>query len=453
MKLSINSRMLISAGIILAAFLGVTGVTLDNSFRISTEEAMRERMLSLTNVLIASADEDETGRMRITYALPEARFFIPGSGLYAEIIKNNGETIWVSPSISGFTIPVRAGLDRGESRYDYLYTSDGVPVLVYALGLTWGERVDKESGYTFFVIESLERQYEQVAAFRRDLWTWLGGVGGLLLVMMALILRWGLTPLRQVAEDLSSVESGNQYELRGEYPRELRGLTDNLNAMIRTNQEHEQRYKGSLGDLAHSLKTPLAVLHGAVEQSSLDVFALRQTVKEQVARMDQIVQYQLQRAAASGRRAMTAPLDMRGMVRKVTGALAKVYADKGVRCSFTMAEGLELHADEGDMMELLGNLVDNAYKWSRSRVDIQICAGKMSDGQAALVLSVSDDGPGIPEKQVGQVLKRGVRADQQVSGHGLGLAMVSEVVKIYSGELEIVPSVLGGAGINAKFPL
>jgi two-component system sensor histidine kinase PhoQ len=454
-KLSINSRMLIAASIILSGFLGVTGVILEGSFRASTEESFKERLQVHLNALIASADLQDDGTMRLIYALPEPRFFAEGSGLYAKILGNDGEIVWSSPSMQDMIIPIRAGLKRGERRYQYLATSAGEPVLAYMLGLTWGEQENENTkeGYTFAVAESLARFNQQLHEFRKNLWGALGAVTAFLLLMLTLILRWGLAPLREAAEDLRDIEAGRHLQLHGRYPKELRGLTDNLNALISTNREHEARYQASLGDLAHSLKTPLAVLRGAVELPNQSVTLLRSTVEEQVERMDQIVQYQLQRAAPSGRTALTAPVDLQAITRKVVKALVKVYADKDIDCRVHIDPGLEFHCQEGDMMELLGNLLDNAFKWGRARVAISIRRAVFDDEtEDGLLLQISDDGPGIADHHLETVLTRGGRVDSQTSGHGLGLAMVQNIVALYHGRLQIGRAALGGAQVTVWLP-
>ena len=453
MRLSINSRMLIAASIILFSFLGVTGVTLENSFRVSTEQSLKERLQVHLNALIAAAEQEEDGSIRLLYALPETRFFTERSGLYAKVIGNNGNVIWSSLSMQGITIPIQGGLERGEVRYQHLTASSGEPLLVFSLGLTWGEQQKFKEGYTFAVAENLERFNRQLSEFRQNLWAWLGGVTLILLIMLTVILRWGLAPLREVAEDLQDIEAGRHQELHGRYPKELRGLTDNLNALIRTNREHEERYQASLGDLAHSLKTPLAVLRGAVEVASQSVDQLQTTVEEQVERMDQIVQYQLQRAATSGRTALMAPVDLEVMTHKIASAMDKVYAEKSLKCHIDIEAELEFHCQEGDIMELLGNLVDNAFKWAKQRIEISIRQDEF-ENQAVpgLLVEISDDGPGIEEKDLETVLARGGRLDPATQGHGLGLAMVQNIVELYQGELRITRAQLGGAKVTLWLP-
>ncbi len=446
--LSINARMLVAASIVLAAFLGVTGVMLERSFRDSAEAAMRERLRLQLHTLVASMEQDEQRGLVLAYPLYEGRLFAPGSGLYAQIVRNDAGVIWRSPSMDEIDIPPIPGLARGEEHYRYLTTSEGVAVLSYGIGLTWGDDDRDGEGYTFMIAETLERLRDQIDTFRQNLWTALGGVSLVLLITLTLILRWGLAPLRRVEADLADIESGRHLELEGDYPRELKGLTDNLNALLRTSRDHEERYRASLGDLAHSLKTPLAILRAAVEAPEGSADELRATVREQVERMDQIVDYQLQRAAASGRRALATPVDVAAVVGRVVKAMEKVYSAKAVAIEVAVEEGLEFRCDEGDLMELLGNLVDNACKYCRHRVAIEVTG----DGRGGLRLEVGDDGPGIADDAVPVVLSRGGRLDTSAQGHGLGLAMIKDMVELYGGRLEFGRSSLGGALVRVHLP-
>lgn len=454
MTLSIKGRMLVAASVILAAFLGTTGVVLERSYVASAEEGFRERLRIHLTTLIASADiNDEGNALQLVYALPEARFFTPGSGLYAKILNNDGQVLWSSPSLTGVTLPIHAGLSRGESLYEKLIASDGTPVMSFSLGVTWGGEVaSPKDAYTFVVAESQDRYQQQLSAFLHSLWGWLAGVAIVLLVMLAVILRWALAPLFRVAEDLGEIKAGRNLELKGEYPRELRGLTDNLNSLIRTNREHEARYRSSLGDLAHSLKTPLAVLRGAVDTHNQPIDSMQAAVGEQVARMDQIVQYQLLRAATSGRTALVAPVDVKVVANKIINAMHKVYADKEVISQVHVSLEEPFHCQEGDLMELLGNVIDNAFKWCERRVEVDVRQEVSGDGLKSLAIKVMDDGRGIEDADIATVLSRGGRLDEQASGHGLGLAMVSDVVNLYGGRLGIGRADLGGAQVEVCLP-
>ncbi len=196
---------------------------------------------------------------------------------------------------------------------------------------------------------------------------WLGGTGVVLLLLLLAVLRWSLAPLRKVVADLARVERGSQDLLGGAYPVELSGLTTSLNNFIVAERDRIKRYRNTLSDLAHSLKTPLAVMRSQLETGG-EGESLRWTVLEQVGRMDEIVAYQLSRAATSGHQTFAAPLPLEPYAEEIVRSLEKVYAHKGVLCEFDIAPSARFHGDQGDLLELLGNLVENAFKWARRRV-------------------------------------------------------------------------------------
>ena len=176
---------------------------------------------------------------------------------------------------------------------------------------------------------------------------------------------------------------------------------------------------------------------------------LHTTVRSQVERMNKTVEYQLQRAAASGRMALSAPLSVADYASKIRDTLSKVYAAKQLHFEVLVPPELVFRGDEGDLLEVLGNLTDNACKWAQHNV--RILAARQADGD--VVLQVEDDGPGIPLDQRERILARGSRADPSTPGHGIGLAVVSDIVRdVYQGELAITQSELGGACIRVLLP-
>ena len=219
--------------------------------------------------------------------------------------------------------------------------------------------------------------------------------------------------------------------------------------MIRTNTSNIQRYRNALGDLAHSLKTPLAVIKSALDADKQSE-SFTTTISDQVEQLDKTINYQLQRAAAAGRPGLARPIDVRIIVGKIASSLRKVYAAKELHIEEHCLGRLRISGDEGDMMEMIGNISDNACKWARANVTISASELKI-DARRALVIEISDDGPGMPSEKITDALQRGTRLDQAMEGQGIGLAVVRELCEqVYQGKLEIDSS---PAGTNVQITL
>ena len=446
--LSLNSRVLLAASAVLASFFGLAGFTLDRVYVQSAEDSLRDHMQGKVHALIASADIDDEGRIFIHEFFPDQNYSVVLPTLYAQITVDDGEVIWRTPSLLDVNIKFTTKLQRNEESFRQVTLSNGEKYATYSLGVAWDDITD---GYIFIfsMAENLASMHEQIRHFRQNLWGWLGGVALVLLAVQGTILRWGLAPLQTAANELSAIETGTQKKLEYPYPGEMKRLTDNLNALLEHQQEHLERYRHTLGDLAHSLKTPLAVLQSATDED-VSSTKLRKTVQEQLQRMNQITEYQLQRAATAGQSPLKAPVSIYEIVNKVLNSLNKVYADKGVNSEFDVDKLLVFHGDESDLMEVIGNLADNAFKWCKGYVAIKVDAEKDPHGQSTTIaISVEDDGPGIPDEMINQVVQRGVRADQGISGHGIGLSVVQDIAQIYGGKLEIRSSKHNGALITA----
>jgi two-component system sensor histidine kinase PhoQ len=451
--LSLNLRVLFAASAILSSFFGLAGVTLDRIYRTSVEQALEEQLQGYIHTLIASAGLNERGQLTMPHAVPDRRFSNPESGLYAQVRSNSRNWVWRSQSMQHIGISFNARLARTEQISRKIVLPSGQEIFLFSYGVVWSDALDPQHAYTFSVAQDMEPVNAKIASFRQSLWGSLGGVALLLLAVQGTILRWGLSPLRKATNELAAIEAGQQARLQGGYPRELQGLTGNINTLLSQQQEHLDRYRRTLGDLAHSLKTPLAVLQ-SVAESGGESSQLSKVVKEQVERMNQITGYQLQRAATSGWMPLSAPVNVKGVVQKVVAGLNKVYADKRIETQFDLDDSVEFHGDEGDLLELVGNLLDNAYKWCDHRVQVsaQSRPGPRED-QRDILFSVEDDGVGVAPEMVQYVMQRGRRADSDIPGHGIGLSIVRDIVQVYGGTLEISASSLGGAAVNIWLPM
>ncbi len=446
---SFSGRLLIAASVVLAAFLGLTGLTLDRAFQDSAQAAVQERLQAQVYMLLGVVDVDTFRRLTLPQALPEARFSTPDSGLYADVMDAQGNLVWRSPSLLGRALPFFPAVrNPGDTQFAPLESAQGDQLFLLAFTVSWEIAPNQYQLYTFRVAETQWNYLDQLWSFRRSLWGWLLAATGVLLAVQGVILRWSLQPLRRVAAEVTEIEAGRRAELSSRYPEELRPLTTNLNALVRQSRTLLERYRNALGDLAHSLKTPLAVLRSTLENGA-SPDQLRQVLIEQVERMNRTVDYQLQRAAAAGPAALSQPQPVAPLASRILDSLGKVYAERSLALRCEIAPNTRFYGDEGDFMEILGNLADNACKWARHQVVVRAWPARHAQ-RAELIVEVEDDGPGIPAEQAPLLCNRGQRADPTVAGHGIGLAVVRDLVEeVYYGHLEIGRGTLGGARIRA----
>jgi two-component system, OmpR family, sensor histidine kinase PhoQ len=448
--LSLQARQLLAASLGLVAFLGLTGYALDRAFAETAEATLRQRLENYLWAYLRGTEGLRSGELVVPETPPDPRFGHPGSGLYAGLASDKFK--WESDSALERGLPFADQLPPGEWRYDGPITSTAGDIYRYSFGTAWEIGEGREVAFTLHVAEDTVAMDRQIAVFRRTLWGYLGAAAGLLLLLQVLVLRWSLSPLRRVVGDMEQIMDGRRERLPGGYPLELTLLTDSLNEMIDVGRDQIGRTRNILADLAHSLKTPLAVMRSELE-SDHDDAALRAGLKEQIGRMGEIVAYQLSRAATSGRQTFATPLPLEPRAEEIVRSLEKVYASKNILCEFDVDRTARFHGEQGDLMELLGNLLENAFKWADHRVLLTCRAMTIApQRRSGLLITVEDDGPGIPPNKVDLLLQRGVRGDERVHGHGIGLAIVQDIVKAYRGELTVEHSdELGGARFVVSF--
>lgn len=447
---SLSTRLLVSVSILLILFFGVTILALDFVFQDLSRRAIQNRLEVQVIALLSASEEDASGGLRADN-LAEPRFDNPGSGLYGEIVRGDGLPSWRSKSLTGTGI-VFPYVATGERRFGELQAADGSTVLSLSMGIEWQFRNGVLRPFVYHVAESLDPYYAQLNRLRGSLFGWFGALMAMLLGAFAVLLRRLLAPLRRVEQEIEAIEAGDLTELGGGYPRELLGITTNLNALLRSERERLARYRNTLGNLAHSFKTPLAVMRNLLStQQGRELPVVRQ-LDEQVQRMDDIVKYQLRRAAASGGTGLgTAPVNVREVLEGLRSALLKVYAERGLKCELTVGQGCAFNGDREDLTEIAGNLLDNAFKWARTTV--RVTADRIVSPSArrdGMRLVIEDDGPGIPVDARAKVLERGARLDERVAGQGIGLSVVRELVELNGGTIDIDESALGGARIEVK---
>jgi len=447
---SLTRRLLLTVFTVILLFFGLTTVLLDMLFRQSAERALREVLDAQMVALIAAADPDGPESVTPTAAL-ETRLDTPGSGLYAEIRSASGESIWRSQSTVGSHVQFGPPLEGGQRQF--LFTTvagTDVRLAVASRGITWDDLHGQPARFTFSIASDLETYDAQLANIRGQVVGWFTGLALLLIATLALLLRWLLKPVRRLEGEIKEVEAGKREQLGEGWPRELAAVTTNLNALLEGERTRVKRYRDTLGNLAHSLKTPLAVMRQTLGSGAVPGKA---ALDSEIDRMSGIIEHQMKRAAASGGVLLgQAPVDVAPIVTDLRVALLKVYGNKDLLFGTDLAAGAQFIGDRADLTELLGNLLDNACKWAKSQVRIEVRIDSAADSRTALHMVIEDDGPGIAEADRARVLVRGGRADEATPGHGLGLAMVHDTVALYGGTMHIDASRLGGARFDLKLP-
>jgi two-component system sensor histidine kinase PhoQ len=451
---SVGRRLLVSVALPLALFCVLTVVLLDSIFRGLGEQALRDRLEEQLIGVLASADVSPEGRVELNLPDPESRLVTPDSGYYAWIRQRSGAELWRSPSAGNLAMNLTP-TPVGSTGYRIRELGKGNEIAVLSRGLSWEVAEGDNRDLEFSVAETTLPYQQQLSRFRRQMSGWFTLLALALLGTLAWRMRRALEPVSRLEREIGAVERGERDTLSDDFPRELAGVTRNLNALLKAERERITRYRDTLGNLAHSLKTPLAVIRATVSQSAAGrMDEQRRLIDAEVERMNQIVEHQLMRAVSGGSVTLGSEVvPVAPLVLQLRTALLKVHAARDLVIDLQLAPGAGFSGDEGDLLELLGNLLDNACKWCRTRVRVSTSVQSGAPLGERLCIDVEDDGPGIAAADRERVTERGVRADEHQPGHGLGLAMARDTTALYGGRVEIGASTeLGGARVSLRLP-
>ena len=287
-------------------------------------------------------------------------------------------------------------------------------------------------------------------SFRRMQQIGLGlGLTGLLLILLLqrITVRRALRPLEQAREQIAQLQQGQRSQLDDRVPVELEPLVAQINHLLAHTEDSLKRSRNALGNLGHALKTPLAVLLSLASSEQLDAHPkLRKVLKEQLEQVGQRLNRELNRARLSGDALPGALFDCDGELPGLLATLNMIHGEH-LALSYRAPTGLQLPWDREDLLELLGNLLDNACKWADAEVRVSVV-----ETAGGFELSIEDDGPGIPEERSDQVFSRGTRLDEQTEGHGLGLGIVRDIVDSWGGKLSLLESEWGGLKVVIELP-
>ncbi|VAW60955.1 Sensor histidine kinase PhoQ, partial [hydrothermal vent metagenome] len=259
--MSLNLRIILSASLVLAIFITLTAAALNRAFAESTESALRDKLTSQLYALLAAAEVTEDEILMPSSEL-DALLGLPSSGVYAYITNQTGQILWQSSSVLGTELPPAKALQSGHQHFSKS-TVNRQNYYTFAYGIHWVTDTSS-TPLTFNITTDLVSFNRQINEYRSTLWGWLLAMSVLLLISQTAILRWGLLPLRRVGAELTRIETGSQLQIEERYPEEIKHLTDNINLLLQQERKQKTRYRNALGDLAHSLKTPLAVLQSAL---------------------------------------------------------------------------------------------------------------------------------------------------------------------------------------------
>ncbi len=396
-------------------------------------------------MILAATEEAQDNQLFIPEVMREDAFNQIDSGVYAIVVNEAQQEIWRSFSAVEAHLETASVERFGEFVFDQFEDEWG-GYFRLQFGVVWEHEDASESRFGFTIFYDKLLLESVLDDFRYTLRTHILVVLLMMLVILMVALTWGLLPLRKIAQDLQKIETGKQQHLSFDYPQELLPLTENLNLLLEAEKSHRQRYRDTLSNLAHSLKTPLAILKG-LNFSNLNTNEQdeqQQELESQIQRMDEIIQYQLYRPTGVHSGHILSSTALLPQIEKLTAALKKVYREKAIVFAIECDDKARFFGDEGDLMELLGNVVDNACKWTSDFVRINV-QYSVFDDKHSLTIQIEDNGPGIKPELRESILKRGQRIDEQTEGQGIGLSVVAELVNQYQGTITVAGSELGGA--------
>ena len=438
-NLSLRLRSFAAAVLALLIFIPLTAVTLEQAFNGSLSQSMLQQLRVQSLTLISEFELDNTGsQAEMPEQLYNDQFNIPGSGLYAFIQSHDG-MLWQSLSTLNW-----------QQQPEFVAPDIGAEVFIEDFSMqnnyflyAYTAEFETSEGYqpvSFYILQDKQVFNTEKSKFANTFWNWLGLIALLLLILLLVSLNAALLPISRLNKQIRQAESGQLDRIDQRYPPELEKLKSSINNLLDTEQQQRSRYKNSLSDLAHSLKTPLAVLSGTA--------GLPEQAKEPISQINLQIQRQLKRAVAGTTSTFGQAIPIKPVVEKLFNAMDKVYADKKLTLTHDIQhQTLGFNGDMTDLMEILGNVLDNACKAAVKQVSLSTFTSLNK-----LLIHIEDDGPGIPKDKREQLLERGTRLDSYKEGQGIGMAVVADLVSAYQGQLEVKQSDLGGAKLTLIFP-
>jgi signal transduction histidine kinase len=433
----------LSAGWLIVALLA-TAILLSELYSRALDTSLTETLEFHIETLVdrVLVNDPKSEEVRVG----DPRFARLSSGWYWTIRDEGGALVNFSSNVVGIVLPeITAPFDANNTRVAVLkdpfdqqirviernVTANGIPLRITVTG-------------------SLDEVLELVGEFRGQTLTVLLAVAIMLAIMSFIVARLALRPLQKLGKAIERVREGENENVTGEYPGEIQPLADEVNELLRSNGQIIERAKNQVGNLAHGLKTPIAVLRN--EASAAKENPLSRIVSSETDKMQQMVTTYLDRARISARSAVVGKkADGINVMLRLVRVMEKLNPNITYAMVRPDASLPWFRGDESDLEEMAGNLLDNASKWAKGQIGVSMFSERNKSG-AMLLIKIEDDGPGLTEEQAKAVLRRGVKLDEKVQGSGLGLDIVKELVDVYGGSLQLKRSVLGGLLAELRLP-
>ncbi len=449
---SLRIRLLVGTLFWIAASILAAGWGLGNLFRQHVETQFHGELRTHLDQLTAHLNIDGQDRPALSMALSDPRLNKPYSGLYWQIdrVATTG-TAGVVAVLRSRSLWDQVLLVPGDAPADgEVHQHRGKGPEAKMVGMV--ERVVEVEGLRWRLLIAADERLmiEPVERFQGVLWLALGLLGTGLALAASVQVLIGLAPLNRLRDALGRVRNGEAQRMEGAFPLEIMPLVEEFNTVLAQNSEVVERARTHTGNLAHALKTPLSVLANAATGKQ-DEFARLVLTQTEMAR--QQVDYHLARAqAAATARLPGARTPIKPVIDGLVRTMRHIHADRHLQLQVgPIAADPIFRGEQQDLQEMLGNLLDNACKWAERHIEIR-AEIKDEAGRKQLEIVLDDDGRGIPAEQREAMLRRGVRADQQVPGSGLGLAIVDDLARLYGGQIGLSESPLGGTRAILSLP-
>ena len=452
---SLARRLIVSSAGWSVLVLAIAGFLFSSLFQAAVERTFDARMLVTLDALQANIEYDQNGRLFELEGLGDSRFIIPLQGWYWQVRSadeaSNNQLRSNSLLEKSLTFPANALDNPDESGISRFYQTgpEGFRLRVLEQKI---QLPGSDEALSFAVAGNSDELEAEIATFDQTLLVALSVLALGLVTAALLQVRFGLRPMRDLTAGLIDVRSGNANRLEGKFPVEIEPIASELNALLKANEEIVERARTQVGNLAHALKTPLSVMSNEAERST---GSFADKVMEQAEVMRDQVNLYLDRARRAARaHALGSLTEIRPVIDGLVRTLKRINAEKQVEVTTDCSDTLRFLGEKQDLEEMVGNLLDNAFKWAGEKVEIEVSLLPQSEknGKRWLVLSVADDGPGLPENKRDQALKRGRRLDETKPGSGLGLSIVEETASMYDGQITLGSSTLGGLKVELTLP-